>query len=82
MFGGFGPEERVLAVVPALMNWRILALKSVTDVKTPRRMACRSVIPNQNSTSLSGHEPGPDRGNFAADGMSYTWSLHSVVAQP
>src|SRR5699024_1635703 len=42
-----------------VMNWRILALRSLTDVKTPRRMACRSMIPNQTSTRLS---QGPDVG--------------------
>lgn len=32
------------------MNWRILALRSLTEPKAPRWMAWRSMIENQTST--------------------------------
>ena len=39
-----------------LMKARILALSSLTERNVPRRMACRSMIPNQTSTRFS-HDP-------------------------
>src|SRR3954467_1246475 len=36
-----------------LMNRRILAVRSRTDAKVPRWMACFSMIPNQTSTRFS-----------------------------
>lgn len=36
-----------------VMYCRIFALRSFTEVKIPRRMACRSMIPNQTSTRFS-----------------------------
>ena len=34
------------------MNARILVLNPLTDLKMPRRMACRSAIPNHTSTTF------------------------------
>ena len=47
-----------------LMNPRILALRSLTEPKLPRWMACRSIMPNQTSTKFS-HEPDV--------GVKWTW---------
>ena len=46
-----------LRLFQPVMNWRILALRSFTEVNTPRRMACRSMMPNHTSTRFS-QDPG------------------------
>ena len=50
LFGGLGPHEGVGAVVPVVDEGADLGLRSLTEVKTPRRMAWRSMMPNQTST--------------------------------
>jgi hypothetical protein len=56
LVGGLGPNERVLAMVPAGDEARILIMRSRMEVKRPRRMAWRSMMPNQISTRFS-HDP-------------------------
>ena len=54
-------------LIPAVDEARILALRSLTEVKTPRRMAARSMTEKRISTMLSqealvGDEVGVDAG--------------------
>ena len=58
LVGGLGPDEWVAAVVPAGDEGRILAIRSGTEGKTPRRMAWRSMMPNQTSTRFSHGDSG------------------------
>jgi len=55
-----------------LMKARILALRSWTEPKVPRRMVWRSMIPNQTSTRFS-HEP--------EVGVKWTWILGLAASQ-
>ena len=44
------------AVVPAVMKVSMASMRSLTEVKLPRRMACRVMIEKKTSTRFS-HDP-------------------------
>jgi hypothetical protein len=45
--GGFGPDERLASFVPAVMKVSIALMRSLTDVKVPRRIAWRVMVPKK-----------------------------------
>ena len=55
-----------------LMKARILIISSRTEAKVPRRMAWRSMIPNQTSTRFS-HDP--------EVGVKWVWILGFAASQ-
>ena len=60
------------------MNARILVLRSCTDLNTPRRMAWRSTMPNQTSTSEVRLTPANRAGSAAMTSSNGSITFHTV----
>jgi hypothetical protein len=56
LLGGLDPDEGLAASIPAVMNARILIMRSRTEGNAHRWIAWRSIMPNDTSTRFS-HDP-------------------------